>query len=85
MQDNPLWSEIYVANPDGTGVRLSTAPSPTEMPRHLLAEFHRATFITVAGAAHPAIGWRQDCVPQIAAHFFATLQPGNTSCARRPA
>ncbi len=56
---------------------------PTEMTRHLLAEFPHAAFITVAGAAHPAIGWRQDCVPQIAAHFFATLQPGNTSCAKR--
>ena len=56
---------------------------PTEMTRQLLAEFPHAAFITVAGAAHPAIGWRQDCVPQIAAHFFATLQPGNTSCAKR--
>ncbi len=56
---------------------------PTEMTRHLLAEFPHAVFINVAGAAHPAIGWRQDCVPQIAAHFFATLRPGDTSCARR--
>jgi pimeloyl-ACP methyl ester carboxylesterase len=58
---------------------------PTEMTRHLLAEFPRATFITVAGAAHPAIGWRPDCVPKIAAQFFATLRPGDISCARRTA
>ncbi len=57
---------------------------PTELTRHLLAEFPHAAFITVAGAAHPAIGWRQDCVPAIAAHFFATLKAGNTSCARKP-
>ena len=57
---------------------------PTEMTRHLLAEFPKAAFINVAGAAHPAIGWRPDCVPQIAAHFFATLRPGDASCARKP-
>ena len=28
LQDNPLWSEIYVANPDGTGVR-RVSSSPT--------------------------------------------------------
>jgi pimeloyl-ACP methyl ester carboxylesterase len=60
-----------------------TVPAPVT--RRLLSEFPHATFITVAGAAHPAIGWRPDCVPVIAAHFFATLRPGNTSCARRPA
>jgi len=57
---------------------------PTEMTRHLLAEFPNAVFVNVAGAAHPAIGWRQDCVPKIAAHFFETLVPGDTSCARKP-
>jgi len=57
---------------------------PTEMTRHLLAEFPNAAFITVAGAAHPAIGWRHDCVPKIATHFFETLVPGDTSCARKP-
>jgi pimeloyl-ACP methyl ester carboxylesterase len=65
---------IFSGDVDGT--------VPTEMARHLLAEFPHAAFITVAGAAHPAIGWRPDCVPGIAAHFFATLGPGNTSCAR---
>ena len=57
---------------------------PTLATRRLLSEFPSATFLTVAGAGHPTIGWRPDCVPGIAAHFFATLRPGNTSCARRP-
>jgi len=57
---------------------------PTLATRRLLSEFPSATFLTVASAGHPTIGWRSDCVPGIAAHFFATLRPGNTSCARRP-
>ena len=61
------------------------ATVPTETTRRLLSELPNAHFITVAGAGHPAIGWRPDCVPQIAAHFFATLHLGNTSCAQHPA
>jgi Tol biopolymer transport system component len=31
LQDNPLWSEIYVANPDGTGTRrVSSSPTAVE-------------------------------------------------------
>ena len=56
---------------------------PTEITRKLLDVLPGATFVEVAGAAHPAIGWRRDCVPDIAARFFDTLKPGNTSCARR--
>jgi pimeloyl-ACP methyl ester carboxylesterase len=61
------------------------ATVPTVVTRRLLLEFPNAHFITVAGAGHPAIGWRSDCVPQIAAHFFATLHRGDTSCAQHPA
>jgi pimeloyl-ACP methyl ester carboxylesterase len=57
---------------------------PTEITRVLLTEFPHATFIRVAGAAHPSIGWRPACVSQIALHFFDTLRGGNTSCASRP-
>ena len=57
---------------------------PTEITRTLLTEFPNATFVSVAGAAHPAIIWRHDCVPGIARHFFDTLDPGNTRCAARP-
>ena len=35
------------------------ASVPTVITRRLLTEFPHAYFITVAGAAHPAIGWRQ--------------------------
>ncbi len=56
---------------------------PTEITRTLLAEFPRATFISVARAAHPTVGWRRDCVPGIARHFFDTLDPGSTRCAAR--
>lgn len=58
---------------------------PTAITRRLLREFPNAYFISVAGAGHPTIGWRTDCVPQIAAHFLATLRPGDTSCAKQPA
>lgn len=54
---------------------------PTEITRTLLAEFPHATFVTVAGASHPAIGWRAGCVAGIALHFFDTLRAGNTRCA----
>jgi pimeloyl-ACP methyl ester carboxylesterase len=57
---------------------------PTEITRTLLTVFPKATFVSVAGAAHPAIGWRRDCVPGIARHFFDTLDPGNTRCAAKP-
>jgi pimeloyl-ACP methyl ester carboxylesterase len=61
------------------------ATAPTFLTRRLLKEFPNADFVTIAGAGHPAIGWRPDCVPQIAAHFYATLHPGNTACAQHPA
>jgi pimeloyl-ACP methyl ester carboxylesterase len=61
------------------------ATAPTFLTRRLLTEFPNAHFIIVAGAAHPTIGQRPDCVPQIAAYFFATLHLGNTSCAQHPA
>ena len=57
---------------------------PTEITRTLLTVFPNATFVSVAGAAHPTIGWRRDCVPGIARHFFDTLDPGNTRCAAKP-
>jgi pimeloyl-ACP methyl ester carboxylesterase len=57
---------------------------PTDITRKLLIEFPKATFVSVAGAAHPAIGWRRDCVPGIARHFFDTLDPGSTRCAAKP-
>ena len=57
---------------------------PTEITRTLLTVFPQATFVSVAGAAHPAVGWRRDCVPGIARHFFDTLDPGRTGCAAKP-
>ena len=57
----------------------------TEITGQLLTVFPHATFVKVAGAAHPTIGWRRDCVPKIAVHFFDTLQAGNTRCASNPA
>jgi pimeloyl-ACP methyl ester carboxylesterase len=54
---------------------------PTEITRKLLDEFPNATFVTVAGAAHPTMGFRGDCVPVIVARFFETLNAGDTSCA----
>ena len=58
---------------------------PTEITRQLLKVFPHATFVNVAGAAHPAIGWRRDCVTAIAVHFFDTLEAGDTRCAAKPA
>jgi pimeloyl-ACP methyl ester carboxylesterase len=60
------------------------ATVPTEITRTLLTEFPKATFVTVAGAAHPTIGWRRDCVPGIVGHFFDTRTAGDIRCAARP-
>jgi len=57
----------------------------TEITRRLLKVFPHAAFVSVAGAGHPTIGWRRDCVPGIAVHFFDTLHAGNTRCASKPA
>ena len=63
---------------------MSMRSSPAEITRTLLTVFPHATFVSVAGAAHPTIGWRRDCVPGIARHFFDTLDPGNMRCAAKP-
>jgi pimeloyl-ACP methyl ester carboxylesterase len=57
---------------------------PTEITRKLLGEFPDARFVRVAGAAHPTMGFRGDCVPAIVARFFETLDAGDTSCADEP-
>jgi pimeloyl-ACP methyl ester carboxylesterase len=79
--------------PDATVTKVPTiifsgdvdAIVPTEVSRKLLSVFPHATFVTVAGASHPAIGWRGDCVSSIALHYFDTLRAGNTRCAARTA
>jgi pimeloyl-ACP methyl ester carboxylesterase len=47
------------------------------------ALFPHSSFLTVAGAGHPAIGWSL-CGRKIESQFLETLQPGDTSCAKTP-
>ena len=48
-------------------------------------EFPNATFVTVAGAAHPVTGpaWG-DCAAELVGRLFDTLAVGDTSCAQTP-
>ena len=53
----------------------------TDLSRVLLDRFPKAAFVEVAGAQHPTFSRADACAPTIAAHFFETLEPGDTSCA----
>lgn len=53
----------------------------TDLSRVLLDHFPKAKVVVVAGAQHPSFNRAGACAPTISAHFFETLDPGDTSCA----